>query len=90
VCSFAAGFAPLTSGFFEMVFDTGFADPFLGTGFFTAFLGATLAGFFAIAFFTDAFFAGLAFAAAWAGFLVADFPVLCGAGFFVGMLLPFF
>jgi hypothetical protein len=71
--------------------DSGFAVPFLGAGFLvTAFLGAGLAGFFAIAFFTDVFFAGLAVPAAWTGFLVADFPVLCGAGFLFGMLLPFF
>jgi hypothetical protein len=49
-----------------------------------------LAGFFAIAFF-DAFFAGFAAPPAWrAGFLVAGFPVLRGAGFLLGILLPFF
>jgi hypothetical protein len=52
---------------------------------------------FAIAFFTDAFplagragFAGLALPAAWADFLGADFPTFRGAGFLLGMLLPFF
>ncbi|HET9825948.1 MAG TPA: hypothetical protein VFP87_11470 [Chitinophagaceae bacterium] len=98
LCSFAIGLATLCSGFFETPFDAGF----LGAGFFMAdfgvpFLGAGLGGFppaaragFAIAFF-DAFFAGLtAPPVCRAGFLVADFPTLCGAGFLVGMLLPSF
>jgi hypothetical protein len=93
-CSFAGAFATLASCFFATTFGACFIG-FLRAGLFApAFLAddfppAGRAGF-AITFFTDAFLAGLALPATWADFLGADFPAFRGAGFLVGMLLPFF
>jgi hypothetical protein len=99
-CSFAAGLLTALGGcgFFEMALATTFfVMGFFPTDFVAPFLGAGLAGFppagragFAIAFF-DAFFAGFAAPPdGRTGFLVAGFPVLRGAGFLLGILLPFF
>jgi hypothetical protein len=85
----------LSSGFFETGFTSCFfTAAFLAAGFNAPFLGADLAGFplagragLAIAFLVDAFFAGFtAPPTCRAGFLVAGFPVLCEAGFLVGIL----